>query len=209
VNIQNSFYITIATIIVVLLLVVPAAYAFSKFRFWLSDFLYYLAIFGMMIPSVIMLVPIMVMGKTLHLMNNLMGVVFPLTALTGPFMLLILKNSIDDHPGELYEAAYVDGCSFFRMIFNIVVPLSKPTLLVITLFVFMNSWNEYFLPLALLRDPKLMTITTIPERFYEDFGADIPKVFAGSVMMVLPVVVVYLLIQRYFEEGFTSGAIKG
>jgi ABC-type glycerol-3-phosphate transport system permease component len=208
-NVWNSTIITFGTIGVVLFLICPAAYAFSKFRFSFSNKLYYLSILGMMIPSVVMLIPIMVMGKTFHLMNSLIGVVLPLSALTGPFMLLILKNAIDDHPLELYEAAYVDGCSFFHMLFALVLPLSKPTLLVIILFVFMNGWNEYFLPLALLRSPQLMTVTVIPSRFFEEFGADQPKIFAGSVMMVLPVVVVYLAIQRYFEAGFTTGAIKG
>jgi ABC-type glycerol-3-phosphate transport system permease component len=208
-NVLNSTIVTFGTIGVVLFLICPSAYAFSKFKFTFSRQLYYLSILGMMIPSVVMLVPIMVMGKTFHLMNSLIGVILPLSALTAPFMLLILKNSIDDHPPDLYEAAYVDGCSFFRMLFAIVLPMSKPTLLVIILFIFMNGWNEYFLPLALLRSPQLMTVTVIPSRFYEEFGADQPKIFAGAVMMVLPVVAVYLGIQRYFEAGFTTGAIKG
>jgi raffinose/stachyose/melibiose transport system permease protein len=208
-NVINSGIITLGTIFIVLCIVCPAAYAFSKFRFGFSKFLYYVSILGMMIPSVVMLVPIMVLGKTLHLMNSLIGVILPLSAMTAPFMLLILKNAIDDHPLELYEAAHVDGCSFFRMLFSIVLPMSKPTILVIILFVFMNGWNEYFLPLALLRNPQLMTVTIIPSRFAEEFGQDVPKIFAASVMMVLPVVVVYLAIQPYFEQGFTTGAIKG
>jgi ABC-type glycerol-3-phosphate transport system permease component len=208
-NVINSGIITLGTIAIVLCIICPAAYAFSKFKFAFSKTLYYLSILGMMIPSVVMLIPIMVLGKTLHLMNSLIGVILPLSALTAPFMLLILKNSIDDHPVELYEAAFVDGCSFFRMLFSIVVPMSKPTLLVIVLFIFMNGWNEYFLPLALLRSPQMMTVTVIPSRFAEEFGQDLPKIFAGSVMLVLPVVVVYLSIQRYFEAGFTTGAIKG
>jgi raffinose/stachyose/melibiose transport system permease protein len=208
-NVKNSFIISIGTIIVVLLLICPAAYAFSKFNFRYKNLLYYAAILGMMIPSVVLLVPILVLGKSLNLMNNLFGVILPLSALRAPFMLLILKNSIDDHPVELYESAFVDGCSRLRMLFSIALPLSKPTLLVVTIFVFMDSWNEFFLPLALLRSPDKMTITVVPTRFFEEFGADQPKIFAASVLIVQPVIIVYLLLQKYFEMGFTTGAVKG
>ena len=208
-NVVNSLIISLGTIFLDLCLIYPAAYGYSKFRFKGSRIMYYITLIGMMVPSVVMLVPIMVMGKQLNLMNNLFGVVFPLSALTSPFMLLILKNAIDDHPMEIYEAAYVDGCSKFRMLFTIVIPMSKATLLVIILFIFMDSWNEFLLPLALLRSPDKMTVTVIPMRFYEEFGADQPKIFAASVLIVMPVVILYLCIQHYFEEGITTGAVKG
>lgn len=208
-NVKNSMMIAGGTVAIVLCVICPAAYAFSKFSFKGFKMLYYVSILGMMVPSVVMLVPIMLLGKELNLMNNLAGVIFPLSAIIAPFMLLILKNSIDDHPTEIYEAAFVDGCSKFRILFSVVVPMSKPTLLVITLFAFMDSWNEFFLPLALLRTPNMMTVTVIPMRFYEEFGADQPKIFAASVLIVLPVVLLYLLVQQYFEAGFTTGAVKG
>jgi ABC-type glycerol-3-phosphate transport system permease component len=127
---------------------------------------------------------------------------------TMPFGLLVIKNYMDDIPNDIVEASIIDGCSHFMTYWKIVLPLSLPALSAVTIFTFLNAWNEYLLPLVALRKTDLLPVTRLTSFFINQFTRNYHMFFASSVIIILPVVVVYVLLQRYFIKGLTAGALK-
>jgi raffinose/stachyose/melibiose transport system permease protein len=111
-------------------------------------------------------------------------------------------------PEEMIEAAKIDGANSFGILLRVVLPLSKPIAAVVVVWSFLNSWNEFLLPLLFLQDTSLQVVTQVPTYFTSTYGSDVPKIFASLVMMCLPVVIAYLSFQRFFERGLTAGALK-
>jgi raffinose/stachyose/melibiose transport system permease protein len=131
-----------------------------------------------------------------------------MTALTLPFGLIVLKNYMDDIPSELVEAAMIDGCSSFGIYKKIIFPLSLPAIAAVTIFTFLGSWNEFLLPLILLRRDELLPLTKLPTYFMNEYSADISLWFASFVVITMPVLILYLFLQKYFISGLTEGVIK-
>lgn len=208
-NFISSTVITACTVFLVLLVTLPAAFAFSKLKLRGSSALYYFIMSAMMMPPAVSLVPLLMLVKNMGLLDNYFSVIFPFVALFIPFAVLITRNSMDDLPNEILEAAYIDGASTFQSFMLIIVPLSRATILVTITFTFMNAWNEYLYPLCFLRSSELQTVTVVPMRFLGSYYGNIPQVFAAGNMILLPVVILYLFLQKYFEAGFVNGAIKG
>ena len=125
-----------------------------------------------------------------------------------PFGLLVIKNYMDDIPNDIVEASVLDGCSNFAIYWRIVLPLSLPALAAVTIFTFLNAWNEFLLPLVALRKNDLLPVTKLPTFFLGQFARNYHVFFASFVGITLPVVIVYVLLQKYFIKGLTAGAIK-
>ena len=125
-----------------------------------------------------------------------------------PFGLLVIKNYMDDIPNDIVEASVLDGCSNFTIYWRIVLPLSLPALAAVTIFTFLNAWNEFLLPLVALRKNDLLPVTKLPTFFLGQFARNYHVFFASLVGITLPVVIVYVLLQKYFIKGLTAGAIK-
>lgn len=115
---------------------------------------------------------------------------------------------MDDLPNQLLDAAKIDGCGSFRALLYVIAPLCKPISVVVIIWAFLNSWNEYFLALVFMRDEEMRMITQAPQYFSDAYTVDIGKVFAALVLISLPVMIAYLSMQKYFEDGMTSGSIK-
>ncbi|MFP3714705.1 carbohydrate ABC transporter permease [Puerhibacterium sp. TATVAM-FAB25] len=204
----NSAVIAAGSVLAVYALTMLAGYAFAKLRFPGRTVLFNALLVGLMVPTVALLVPLFVTVQRLGLFNSYAAVIVPLTATIVPFTLLLVRNYMAGLPDEILEAARIDGCSTLGTLWRVVLPLSRPISAVVVVWSFLNSWNEFFLPLIFLQDPGKQAITQVPLYFASQYGSDIPKIFAAVVLISLPVVLAYLFLQRYFERGMTAGAVK-
>ena len=204
----NSTIVTAATVLGVLVMASMGAFAFSKLRFRGRKVLYALVLSGLMIPVAAILVPLTQIQGLLGFANTYQGLIFPYAALALPFALVLLKNAYDALPDELLEAAVVDGAGGWRAFVRVMLPLTSPTLVMVGIWTFLNSWNEFLLALLFMSAPEMRTITVIPASFQLSFFVDVPKIFAALVLIQLPVVVLYSAFQGHFQRGLTAGAVK-
>lgn len=204
----NSVIISAGTVAAVFVCTMLAAYALSKMRFVGRELIYGAIIGGLMLPAIALIVPLFNMVKATGLFNNHLAVILPLTAVLLPMTVLLTRNYMLGIPDELIESARLDGANSFGILIRLIAPLSRPIAAVVVVWSFLNSWNEFLLPLLFLQDTKLQVVTQVPTYFTSTYGSDVPKIFAALVMMCLPIVITYLAFQRFFERGLTAGALK-
>ncbi len=204
----NSTIVTLATIVLVYIITMLSAYAFSKLPLRGKTTLFSALLVGLLLPGVAILVPLFLTVRNLGLMNNYLALVLPYTAFSLPFTTLLARNFLDGLPNELIDAARIDGCNSFTALVRIVLPLSRPISVVVVLWTFLSAWNEYFLVLLFMQNDQMKTLTHAPQFFVGVYAQDTGKIFATLVLISLPIIITYLLLQRYFESGMTSGAIK-
>lgn len=184
-----------------------AAYAFARLKFWNRDkiFLGYLA--TMMIPGSVTMIPVFILMKMLGMIDTYAALILPgMFSAYGTFMLRQFFMSL---PRELEEAAKIDGCSLIGIFWKITLPLSKPALATLTTFTFMGSWNNFMWPLIVTNSDELKTLPVGLASFQGNNSTDWSLLMAGSVIALIPVIVVFLFNQRFFIEGAQLGAIKG
>ena len=208
----NSLFISVMTVIITLIVGSMASYVLSRGKFRLKKTL--VAVLGlvMFIPSVVLIFPIFKMCQSIHLMGNIWSIIITQTASGLPFLVILMQSYMSGISKEIDEAAEIDGCSFFRLYWNIVLPLSKPILATAGLFAFKNAWNSYLLPLALsLSKPEIRPLT-VGVIALKDMGEGISAwniMIAGSVLAIFPMVFVYLFMNQFFIDGMTAGSVKG
>ena len=208
----NSLIISGMTVVLTLIVGSMAAYVLARTSFRAKPAL--LAVLGlvMFIPNVVLIFPIFHMCQTLHLMGNIWSIIITQTASGLPFLVILMQSYMVSISKEMDEAAEIDGCSFFKKFYLIILPLSKPILATAALFAFKNAWNSYLLPLALsLSKPEIRPLT-VGVIALKDMGEGISAwniMIAGSVLAIFPMVVVYLFMNRFFIEGITAGSVKG
>jgi raffinose/stachyose/melibiose transport system permease protein len=207
-DVGNSAAISLGTIVIVFCVTMLAGYGFSKLGFSGKTVFFNAFLVGLSLPSIALIVPLFLIIQRVGLFNNYFSVILPLSAATVPFTLLLVRNYLNGIPDEILEAAKLDGCNSFSTFIRVVLPLSKPIAVVVIVWSFLQSWNEFFLPLLFLQNPALQTLTQVPTYFTSTYGTDVPKVFAALVLISVPIVVMYLLLQRFFEQGLSAGAIK-
>ncbi len=204
----NSVIISSSTLIIRLSIVSLAAYAFSRMIFPFKNFLFFLAIIGLFTPPFTLMVSLFQTVKTLSLLDTLPGVILPLVSFGISFNLLLFKNYFDTIPDALFDAADIDGAGFFKKYLNIILPLGKPIIFTGALFTFLNSWNEFFLPLLFVRTTEKYPITLSPYYFMSAYTSDYAKVYAAMILISIPIIIIYIIGQRYLESGLTGGAVK-
>ncbi|KAA9083747.1 carbohydrate ABC transporter permease [Microbacterium radiodurans] len=204
----NSALVTGVTVVLVLVFASAGAFAFSKLRFRGRNVIYAILLTGLMIPVAAILVPLSEIQKAFGLYNTYPGLILPYTALALPFALILLRGAYDALPDQLLEAAVVDGASTFRAFVRVLLPLTSPTLVMVGIWTFLNSWNEFLLALLFMSAPDMRTVTVVPASFQLAFFVDVPKIFAALVLIQLPVVLLYAALQKKFESGLTAGAVK-
>nr|WP_283094587.1 carbohydrate ABC transporter permease [Paenibacillus sp. ATY16] len=186
-----------------------AAYAIVRRKNRFHSFLYMLFLAGMIIPFQMTMIPLYKMMVDFGLYNSYHGIMMIYLALTAPFSVFLLVGFIKSVPRELEEAALIDGCGIFQTFFRIVLPLLKPALTTLCVLNLFSVWNDFLMPVLFLPDDKKMTITVQISKFQGMYSNDWSLLFAGICMIVLPMVVIYLLAQRFIINGITAGAIKG
>lgn len=208
----NSLFISITSAILTIVIGSLAAFPLSRGAFFGKKPLTGVLGLVMFIPNVVLIFPIFKMCQSLGLFNSLWSMVITQTATGLPFTVMLITSYMSGISREIDEAAKIDGCSFFRTFRSIVLPLSKPILATTGLIAFKNAWNSYLMPLSLsLSKPNIRPLT-VGVLALKDSGEGISSwniMIAGSVLSIIPMVIVYLFMNRYFIQGITAGSVKG
>lgn len=205
----NSTLITIIKVPLGLIISAMAAYALAQIRFGWNKFLLVFVLFGAMIPFQVMLAPLFTLVNSLDLIDTYPGVILPYLAFGVPYQVFILHGFFRAVPKELTEAALIDGASHFTIFRRIFLPVSLPVLAALLILDFVSTWNEFAMALVLLQDKSMWTLPLGLMSFQGQFSSNYGELNAAIVMTVLPATIVYLIFQRYFVSGLTSGAVKG
>lgn len=204
----NSTLLSLGVIAIVFACTLTAAYAFSKLRVPAKELFYWLLIIGLTLPEIVIITPLFATAAATGLYDTLWSVILPTAALQIPFTVLIVRNFFDSLPNELFEAARVDGASTWRTFLSVVLPLSRPIAATVVILTLINAWNAYLMPLVFLQSDDKQTVTLLSQFFVGEFVNDQTKILAGSVLIAIPTVLAYILLQRYFERGLAAGALK-
>lgn len=208
-NLINSIIVTVSTIVLQVVFISMAAYAFSKTSFPLKNLIFLLFLSALMVPGASILFPSFIVIKNLGLIDNYFGLIGPYIAFQLPFNLLIMKNFYDDIPNDFIDSASIDGCGSFKTLWWILFPMSKPALIVIVVWIFLGCWNEYMFAFIFINKPEMRTLTILPSKFISMFSSRFELVFATLVIIELPVMLIYLFAQSRIQSGLAAGAIKG
>lgn len=205
----NSLLITVTSVLLVVAAAALGAYGFSRLRIPAKNAWYYLLLVTLMLPIPTLMIPLLQIARTFGIYDNYLGLILPYTALGIPFAIVILRSFFDSFPVEIEEAAYLDGCSPLGVFWYIMLPLSLPALAVVVIWQFMISFNEFILALIVMQTNTLKPLTLVPLIYSGVYMAQPGAMFAILAIMTLPVVAVYLLMQRYIVSGLTAGAVRG
>jgi multiple sugar transport system permease protein len=202
----NSLLVASAVTVLSLLLNSMAGYAFAKLRFTGRDRLFRLLLAAMVIPSQVAMLPLFLMLKEMGLVNTYAGIVIPgMASLFGIFLIRQYALSI---PDSLLDAARIDGAGEFRIYWRLVLPLCKPILVTLAIFTFMGAWNDFMWPLIILTDSDLYTLPVALANLLGEHVQDAELMMAGAVLTVLPVILLFLVLQKYYIEGLVLGSVK-
>lgn len=206
----NTAYITVTVTVFHTLTSAMAAYTFARLYFPGRDRIFVLYLGTLMIPGVVTLIPsyIMMTGKFLGWINTYASIIVP-PSLGGVFSTFLLRQFMLTLPRELEDAATIDGSSPLQIFTAIVLPLSKSALSIVAVFTFMGQWNAFLWPLLMLSDPAKQTLTIGLGMMRGRWGTRWPELMAGTLMSMLPILVLLVLFQRYFEEGIVLTGLKG
>ena len=205
----NSIMVTTSTTVLVVLFSSMMAFAFARFNFMFKKPLYYSIMIFMMLPAMTLIVPQFMLASKLNLLNSLPGLVVVYVAMNLPLNTFILTGFLKQVPRELEEAAMIDGASSWAIYWRIMLPLSKPALATVAIFSSLGAWDEYVWALTVLNEPSKRTLPVAIAAFQGVFYSDWGLVFAASLIAIVPIIVLFVLLQRYFIKGAISGAIKG
>lgn len=205
----NSLFIAVIKVPVGLFVSAAAAFALSRIRFRFNKLLLGAFALGSMVPIQVALGPLFKTILSLGLLNTPWGVILPYIGFGLPYQIFILYGFFSSIPREIDESVRVDGGGNLRLFLQIVLPLSKPALAALFILDFVSTWNEYAIALVILQSKSSMTIPLAIQSFQSQFTSSYGPLNAFTVMSILPVVIVYLLFQRYFVQGMFTGAVKG
>lgn len=210
----NSVVVTLATVAFSTLFASMAAFALSRYSFRgvRPIFFYFLA--GLMIPLQLAIVPLFFQMKDMHLLNSRIGLLTVYVAFGMPFAVFVLTGFFKSLPSSLHESAQIDGASELRAFWSVMLPLARPGLITVAIFSFLGTWNEFFLAFMFLSGKEAEAMRTLPlgmanitivSQYRSDWGI----AFAGLVLMMLPVLLAYVFLQKHLTKGITLGALKG
>ncbi|MCZ0937373.1 MAG: carbohydrate ABC transporter permease [Caldilineaceae bacterium] len=205
----NSVIITLPTVVGVLICCSLAGYALAKIDFLGRNILFYFFLAGIIIPFQAIMIPLYYQLRDLGLLTTYMAGILPMIALGIPFGIFLMRAFFMSLPVELIDAAKIDGCGDFGVFWHIMVPLAKPALSTLGIVQFIASWNAFLLPLLYLQKQSLRPLTLGLLYFQTRYESDYTLIAAGITIIILPMILVYVLFQRQFIEGLTSGALKG
>lgn len=205
----NSILYTTAVVISIIIVASLAAYAFSRLKFPGRNILFFVFMAAMMIPIPGSFVPLYVLLNKLHLRNTALGYILCMVSVGLSTSIFLLKTFFDKLPRELEDAARIDGCSKFGTWWHVALPLAKPVLAVVVIFNALNVWNEYVLALITFDSKNLMPLQQALMMFQGEFLTKYPLLMAGLTITALPIILVYLFMQKYIVKGVTSGALFG
>lgn len=206
-TVGNSLFISVTYTVITLISASMAAYAFAKIRFRGSGILLGVYLATMMIPTQVTMIPLFVVMNQLGLINHYSSVILP--SIFRPFAVFMLVQQMRTIPGDYLDAARVDGASTFRIYRQVMLPLCAPTLATLAVTTFMESWNDYLWPLLMLTDRSKMTLPIALSTLNGQYNTEYNVLMAGSLISMIPIVLIYIFAQKYFQNGIMAGGIKG
>ena len=208
----NSLFIGVVTAVTVTFITTLAAFAFSKMHFKGQKILYGAILACLAVPVAAVTSPLFSTIKNLGLLDSHFGVIIPLIAFNAPMMLLMLKNYFDTIPDELLESVRIDGGTSFCIWRQFMIPLSVPMVANVLILTFIYSWNDYLVPLLVMRSEENYPVTLAAQYFMSSTyqsPIDVARIYAVMIMLALPSILVYLVSQKFLVAGITSGSVKG
>ena len=205
----NTVILTGGTIIGVVIIGGLAAFSLARFRFPGANALSFYLLVGTSVPALVFMVPLYFMWAQIGLVNNLFGLIIIYVALNSPFATYLLRSFMISIPADYEEAARIDGASDIQVFTQIIVPLAWPGFLTMVLVVGLAVWNEFLFAVTFLQRDELKPIATSVQSFQTRYSRDWGLTSAASMIMVVPIVILFLLLQRQFIEGLTRGGLKG
>ena len=210
----NSIVLTVGTVTLSVLVAAMAAYALSRFRFPGARPLFFYFLAGLMIPLQLAIVPLFFQMKQIGLLNSRLGLLIAYVAFGMPFAIFILTGFFKSLPSSLHESALIDGCGELRAFWSVMLPLARPGLITVGIFSFLGTWNEFFMAFMFLSGEGSETLRTLPLglaniTIVSQYRSDWGMAFAGLVLMMLPTLLVYSVLQQHLTKGITVGALKG
>ena len=204
----NSFVISVHTVLITLLFSAPGAYAVARLKFKGRAFMVRGILLIYMVPLIVLALPIYIVFSILELRNSLVGILLIYPVTTIPVALYMLQGYFRGLPEEVEEAGLMDGLSRFGVVMKITLPLALPALASVSLYVFMIAWNEFLLAFMLLDDPSIFTLTRGVSMLN---SSEIPRqhLMAGAVISTLPIMLIFLFLERFMTKGLTAGSVKG
>jgi raffinose/stachyose/melibiose transport system permease protein len=203
----NSLIVTGASVPLILVLAAMTAYGLARFKFAGSSVVYYLFLAGLIIPIQLTILPLVVLDKKLGLINTYWALILPYAGNHLSFPVFLLVGFIRTLPGELRDAALIDGATELQVFRRVILPLLRPPMATVAILNVVSIWNDFFFPLVV--SPKLPTLQVGVYNLIGQYATEWGQVFAGVVMAALPLVVAYLLLTKQFIAGLSAGAIKG
>jgi ABC-type glycerol-3-phosphate transport system permease component len=210
----NSVVVTVVSVGAILALGAMAAYALARFYHPLGKAVFWLFLSGLMIPVQLSIIPLFFEMRALGLLNSRLGLILVYTANGLPFAIFILAGFFRSLPRSLYEAAVIDGCGEFAAFWRVLLPLARPGLMTVAIFQFIGVWKEYFFAFMLTGGDTANGARTLPLGLANlsitaQYNTDYGMLFAGLVLVTLPILALYLLLQRHIVKGVSAGALKG
>ncbi len=205
----NSLILTIGITTLNVSLASMMAFVFARIPFKGRDLIFNILSIGLLFPLVVAILPIFIQIRQLGLINTAWGVILPIVAFGLPGSVVILRGFFKAIPNELEDAAYIDGCGRIQFFFYILIPMARPALAAVGTLQVIAGWNEYFLPLLVLNDPKMWPLPLGIMQFQGQYGREWALIMAYIVILMVPTVVFYLFTERYIVTGLTGGELKG
>jgi raffinose/stachyose/melibiose transport system permease protein len=206
---RNTIFITASTIFLCVILGATAGYSIEKMCSKRRSIIYNYFIIGLIIPIQVIMIPLFKILIKLHLINNFLGIILLYVALNLPFTIFIFCGFFKSVPNELVEASRIDGCTYFGSFWRIIFPLCKTVTATISIFVGMNVWKDFTVPLVYITDPNLKTLSIGLLNFKNQYSSNWPALSAAMVIQTIPIVILFLIMQKSFIKGITAGAVKG
>ena len=206
-TIGNSLFISVSYTIITLLSSSMAAFAFAKLRFPGNNVLFRCYLATMMIPTQVTMIPLFVIMNRIGLIDSYASVILP--SVFRPFAVFMLVQQMRTIPNDFLDAARIDGANVFQIFRNVALPLCIPSLATLSITTFMESWNDYLWPLLMLTDKNKMTLPIALSTLNGQYNTEYNVLMAGSLISMIPIIIIYIFAQRYFKNGMMTGGIKG
>jgi ABC-type glycerol-3-phosphate transport system permease component len=205
----NSLYVTSLTVIIVVIVATLAGYVFARFHFRGKDALFYLFIGAMMIPGQAILIPMFQFLKSIGLLNTLTGLSFSYLGGAVAFSIFLMRSFFMSLPRELGDAGRIDGCGEFGVFWYVYLPLARPGVATVVIIQSMGIWNEFMFSNTFISSPGSKTIQAALFQAVGRYATDYAALSSGLILALIPIVTIYLVLQKQFVEGLTAGALKG
>ncbi len=203
----NTVFMAVAAMLLTCITAAMAGYALAKKRFVGRTLVFSLIVCAMALPKQVILIPLLREMAALELYNTIWAVIFPIVG--WPFGVFLMKQFSEGIPGEMMEAAKIDGAGEWKTFYTIALPLIKPGIGALAIFTFINSWNDYFMQLIMLTSTKNLTIPLGIAKLQAENAMDFGLIMAGASLAAIPIIIIFLIFQKYFTKGITMGAVKG